>query len=108
MKSNIYNISGDIVKDDEIYKVIDNTKLDNLVLSSTDLYADQYTTGHTHKGQEEVYYFVDGHGVMWLDEDAFSVRNGDVVQISDGVFHRVKAGAAGLYFICVFEGSRNH
>jgi len=106
MKSHIYNIDGKIAKSDERYEVFDNTKLDNLVLSSTNLHAEQYTSGHTHEGQEEVYYFVDGHGVMWLD--AFPVRNGDVVQIPDGVFHRVKAGAAGLYFVCVFEGSRNH
>ena len=108
MKSSIYNIPGYIAKQDDRYKVIDNTKLDNLVLSSTELYANQSTSGHTHERQEEVYYFVNGHGKMWLDDEEFYVANGDVVQISEGVYHRVEAGPEGLYFVCVFEGRRNH
>jgi GR25 family glycosyltransferase involved in LPS biosynthesis len=28
------------------------------------------------------------------------------VLIEDGVFHKVAAGAEGLYFVCVFDGSR--
>ena len=34
---------------------------------------------------------------------------GDVVLIEDGVFHRVHAGMyEELYFVCVFDGKRNH
>ena len=45
---------------------------------------------------------------MWLDDEEFYVAQGDVVQIPDGVYHRVEAGPEGLYFVCVFEGRRNH
>jgi quercetin dioxygenase-like cupin family protein len=45
---------------------------------------------------------------MWLDEKEMSVKKGDVVLIEDGVFHKVKAGNDGLYFVCVFDGRRNH
>jgi hypothetical protein len=31
-----------------------------------------------------------------------------VVLIEDGVFHRVHAGPDGLYFVCVFDGRRDH
>ena len=45
---------------------------------------------------------------MELDDDKFAVYEGDTVLIKDGVFHRVHAGAEGCYFICVFDGRRNH
>ena len=36
-KLNIYDIGGDIVKEDERYIVRDNKSLNNLIVSSTDL-----------------------------------------------------------------------
>ena len=46
---------------------------------------------------------------MYLDEYAFPVKAGDVVAVDDGVFHRVTNSTdEPLYFICVFEGERNH
>lgn len=110
MKHNIYNIGGDIVKDNETYVLRDNTTLKNLILSSTDLKPGQSTRGHKHPGQEEVYYFISGTGVMELDDKKFNVQGGDVVLIPDGVFHRVNnsSHANTLYFVCVFDGKRNH
>ena len=46
---------------------------------------------------------------MELDSDRFSVQAGDTVLIQDGVFHRVhNISEHDLYFICVFDGRRNH
>ena len=42
------------------------------------------------------------------DEKEMFVTEGDVVLIEDGVFHKVKCGPHGLYFVCVFDGKRNH
>ena len=108
MKLSIDNIGGEIAKQDERYTVKDNTHLNNLVVSSTDLYAKMSTSGHSHAGQEEVYYFIKGSGKMELDDETFTVKAGDVVLIEDGVFHRVHAGPRGIYFVCVFDGRRNH
>lgn len=108
MKVNIDNIDGDIVKDNETYLLKDNKLLKNLVLSSTDLKPNMSTRGHKHEGQEEVYYFVKGHGTMELDNKKIKVDPGDVVLIEDGVFHRVHANEQGCYFVCVFDGKRNH
>ena len=41
-----FDVSGVIAKEDERYKVIDNTTLKNLVLSSTKLNPGHSTTGH--------------------------------------------------------------
>lgn len=109
MKYSIYNIGGEVVKDNETYVLKDNTTLKNLVVSSTELKPHQSTRGHKHEGQEEVYYFVSGTGQMELDDKKFWVQGGDVVLIEDGVFHRVhNPNNNSLYFVCVFQGVRNH
>jgi len=45
---------------------------------------------------------------MEVNENKFSVTKGDTVLIEDGDFHRVHAGNEGCYFVCVFDGRRNH
>lgn len=102
------NIGGEVVKDNDTYIVQDNTELNNLVLSSTQLYPGKCTTGHKHKGQEEIYIFIRGIGTMEIDDKTFSVKAGDVITIHDGEFHKVYNSERflELYFICVFDGSR--
>jgi oxalate decarboxylase/phosphoglucose isomerase-like protein (cupin superfamily) len=111
-KLTIYNVGGEVVKDNETYLLRDNKTLNNLVLSSTLLYRGQQTRGHRHPGQEEVYIFVQGRGKMIVgDEDSepFAVAQGDIVLIPDGAFHRViNDGDTNLLFNCVFDGKRNH
>ena len=55
MKHSLYDIGGEVVKDNETYVLKDNKTLKNLVLSSTELKPNQSTRGHKHPGQEEVY-----------------------------------------------------
>ena len=111
MKLKFHNsdVGGDVVKDNETYLLKDNKTLNNLVLSSTKLYRGQSTRGHSHAGQEEVYFFVQGTGMMIVDEEKFRVIGGDIVLIPDGAFHRViNDGEMNLTFNCVFDGKRNH
>ena len=109
MKININDIGGEVIKDNETYLLKDNKHLKNLVLSSTFLRPGQSTRGHAHAGQEEVYIFISGAGTMELDSNTIDVEAGSVVLIEDGVFHRVhNPSNGGLYFICVFDGKRNH
>ena len=108
-KVTIKDIGGEVIKDNSTYLLKDNAFGNNLVLSSTFLRANQSTNGHEHKGQEEVYLFVDGQGQMEIDNYKFDVKAGDVICIEDGEFHRVhNTGHFGLYFVCVFDGGRNH
>ena len=109
MKLNILDIGGNIVKNDERYVVKDNSSLKNLVVSSTDLKPGKSTSGHSHPGQEEVYNFIKGSGNMKIDEEIFSVSEGDIILIEDGQFHQVINNSnENLYFVCVFDGSRTH
>lgn len=109
LKKSVSNIGGEIVKDDETYLLKDNKLLKNLVLSSTDLKPNKSTRGHSHAGQEEVYFFISGRGRMEVGDDLFEVQEGDVVLIPDGSFHRVHNYTERmLSFVCVFDGKRNH
>jgi mannose-6-phosphate isomerase-like protein (cupin superfamily) len=109
MKLGGFDIGGEVVKNDDRYIVKDNKTLKNLVVSSTTLHPGKSTSGHSHAGQEEVYQFVHGSGMMEIDNDKFVVNPGDVVLIADGAFHRVhNTGDTDLYFVCVFDGIRNH
>ena len=110
MKLNRDNISGRVVKSNDVYTVIDNTDLTGLVVSKTVLHPQKETTGHSHEGQEEVYQFVYGTGTMEVGPDKFEVSSGDVVLIPDGLFHKVwnTSLVEDLVFVCVFDGNRNH
>ena len=112
MRYTIKDIGGSIVKEDDRYVVKDNTFLKNLILSSTELNPGKKTSGHRHAGQEEVYFFVSGEGRMIVDGDTyneFPVTAGDVILIPDGAFHQViNNGTENLYFVCLFDGNRNH
>lgn len=109
LKYKISDIGGEVVKDDDTYRIKDNKFLEKLVVSSTELRAGKSTRGHKHPGQEEVYFFVDGKGRMEVDNEMLEVQPGDVVLIPDGAFHRVHNYTQhSLYFVCVFDGKRNH
>lgn len=107
VKVNTDDIGGKVVKSDDRYVVTDNAFGNSLILSKTELNEGCATTGHKHEGQEEVYFFVGGTGYMQLDEEHITVRDGDIVCIKDGVFHKVyNTGHAPLHFVCVFDGKR--
>ena len=109
MKIRLNDKDSEIVKDNEIYTLIDNTTLNNLVISKTILHIGKNTTGHKHPGQEEVYHFISGEGYMELDKETLTVRPGSIVLIPDGAFHKVfNTGLEDLVFVCVFDGKRNH
>ena len=108
-KLTLNDIGGVVVKDNDTYLLKDNTHLNNLVISSTKLNPFKKTGGHKHDGQEEVYIFVEGSGVMKIDDDIFPVKQGDTILIEDGQFHQVLNDTPNtLYFVCVFDGNRNH
>ena len=108
-KVHMNDIGGEVIKDTSVYKLKDNPFGNNLVLSSTFLRENQETGGHRHEGQEEVYLFVSGTGEMEIDHRRFKVEPNDVICINDGEFHKVyNTGKLGLYFVCVFDGARNH
>ncbi len=117
MKIKLDNRDSKIVKDNDTYRLLDNTELNNLVVSKTILHPGKETTGHLHAGQEEVYHFTSGHGFMevgpaepGVPNRKYDVSAGDIVLIPDGDFHKVwnTSETEDLIFVCTFDGKRNH
>ena len=105
MHVNFKDIMGVVVKDSEVYTLEDNNLLENITLSKTTLKPGQETRGHFHNEQEEVYFFIQGEGEMILGEEKFEVKEGSIVLIPKGKFHKVinKSNAFPFVFICTFE-----
>ena len=97
-----------IVKEDDRYVVLDNSTLLKLVPSITKLHPKKSTSGHKHDGQEEVYVFYKGTGIMQIDDSKFEVKQGDVIPVPDGAFHRVfNESSEILEFAAIFNGERH-
>jgi mannose-6-phosphate isomerase-like protein (cupin superfamily) len=96
--------AGKVVRQNDVYTVIDVTKLAHLNVSLTILHPGKETGGHSHAGAEEVYNFAEGEGRMRLDGKEFQVKKGDIVIIPGGAFHKVfNTGRKDMKFVCVFE-----
>ena len=110
MKIKLNEKDSKILKQNETYTLLDNTKLKNLVVSKTILHPLKNTTGHNHPGQEEVYHFISGTGYIVVGDKEISVEAGDIVLIPDAYFHKVwnTSEIEDLIFVCVFDGKRNH
>ena len=115
MKIRLDKTDSKVVHSNETYNVIDNTSLNGLIVSKTELHSGKQTSGHNHTGQEEVYIFMKGEGKMVVGTNTYNVKAGDTVLIPDGDFHKVWnttgydiTGYGDLEFICVFDGKRSH
>jgi len=121
MRIKLDKTDSTVVKSNETYDVIDNTNLNNLVISKTILHPGKETGGHNHTGQEEIYIFTKGRGSMIVGSKTYNVKEGDIILIPDGDFHKVfnigktdlgknvfSYNNNDLEFICVFDGKRNH
>ena len=110
---NNWNIKGNLAKSNDRYEVYDNSNLRQLIVSKTILKPYKSTTGHKHKGQEEVYIFLKGNALMEIEHTNTrrieKVTSGSIILIEDDDYHRVhnKTGES-VEFICVFNGKRSH
>lgn len=69
----------------------------------------QATEAHVHHAAQEVYYILEGEGVMRLGGETLDVGKGDAILILPGVEHRIKnAGKGALRFLCVCGPPYSH
>ncbi|QHE88762.1 cupin domain-containing protein [Hydrogenophaga sp. BPS33] len=68
-----------------------------------------YVEDHVHKVQEQIYYVLEGEGVLTLDDNPYLMRPHDYVYIPPGVRHGfANTGISGLVFFVIttpFEDS---
>lgn len=59
------------------------------------------TVRHHHRASEEIYYIVEGSGLMEIDGEERAVTVGDAVLIPPGAWHRIEASSTGpLRLLC--------
>ncbi len=56
---------------------------------------------HSHKENEEIYYFFKGSGFIVIDDKKVEVKNGDWLKISPSSKRQIFAGNDGLSYICI-------
>jgi mannose-6-phosphate isomerase-like protein (cupin superfamily) len=81
----------------------------NQSLAEAELAPGAATTRHFHKASEELYYLLDGTGLMELDGDTRAVGPGDAILIPPGAWHQITAtGEAPLRFLCCCAPPYSH
>lgn len=78
-----------------------NSSLKKQSLAEATLRPGQSTQRHHHTKTEEIYYVLEGSGLMETDEDSRQIGPGDGVAIPPGSNHRLtNTGDADMVFLC--------
>ena len=86
-----------------------NSCIRNQSLAEARLPAGASTTGHHHVKTEEIYYVLEGEGMMQIGEEQCPVGMGDAIAIPPGAFHQItNTGRATLKFLCCCAPSYEH
>ncbi len=86
-----------------------NSCLRNQSLAEARLPPGASTIGHRHVKTEEIYYVLEGHGLMMIGTDQRSVGPGDAIAIPPGAFHRMtNTGQSILKFLCCCAPTYEH
>ena len=73
----------------------------NLSLAEATVFPGEKTHLHRHHLSEEIYYVLEGEGIMTLGEEEFRLAPGDCVLIPPGTPHRLKnPGKRPLRILC--------
>ncbi len=70
-------------------------------LAEARLPADGATTPHHHPRTEEIYYILEGRGLMQVGNETRAIGPGDAIAIPPGATHQIRnAGPVVLKFLC--------
>lgn len=108
MKYNLFNIDGDIVKNDEYGIVRKNDHLNNFLLYSYLLYRNKSTKRFNFEKHDCIYVFVGGKGVFELEKEIIYVNHNDVILVPKNTFHKViNTGDINMNFLMLKEKIKN-
>lgn len=81
----------------------------NLSLAEAIVPAGFTTFLHKHNTSEEIYYIVEGSGLMSLGNEKFEVKRGDSICIPPGTPHQIKnTGKSPLRILCCCSPAYSH
>ena len=78
-----------------IRSILDNTNapVENQSLAEASLPPGAATDRHYHKESEEIYYILEGQGIMELEGESQQVGPGDAILIPPGSWHQITASS---------------
>lgn len=86
-----------------------NSCIRNQTLAEARLPAGASTTPHRHLKTEEIYYVLDGEGLMRVDQETAPVGPGDAIAIPPGASHQItNSGDTVLRFLCCCAPGYEH
>jgi mannose-6-phosphate isomerase-like protein (cupin superfamily) len=86
-----------------------NSCIRNQTLADARLPRGRGTTPHRHLKTEEIYYILDGEGLMQLGDQTREVGPGDAIAIPPGTVHRITNTGGGLLkFLCCCAPGYEH
>ena len=86
-----------------------NSCIRNQTLAEARLLPGASTTPHRHVNTEEIYYILEGRGLMRVGREAGEVGPGDAIAIPAGTSHQIaNTGGAVLRFLCCCAPGYEH
>lgn len=86
-----------------------NSCIRNQTLAEARLPPGHTTAGHHHVATEEIYYLLEGRGLMRIGDETRPVAAGDAVAIPPGAFHQIaNSGDTVLRFLCCCAPGYEH
>lgn len=86
-----------------------NSCIRNQTLAEARLPVGMSTTPHHHRDTEEIYYVLEGRGLMSVGNETREVAPGDAVAIPPGEVHEIKnTGVGMLKFLCCCSPGYEH
>ena len=92
-------------KDGSLIRELQHTRAQSL--AEAKLEPGQATERHYHRASEEIYFLLDGAGVLELDGQLRDVQPGDAVLIPPGTWHQIRA-LEPLRFLCCCSPAYSH
>jgi len=101
-----------ITKDgSEIREIISpaNSAIERQSLAEAIVHPGESTFLHIHKSSEEIYYILEGEGLMFVGDEQSIVKKGDAIANLPGVSHKIKnTGDVPLVFLCICTPRYTH
>ena len=86
-----------------------NSCIRHQTLAEARLPAGGHTTPHHHLKTEEIYYILEGRGLMRVGQETAAVGPGDAIAIPPGASHQIaNTGADQLRFLCCCAPGYEH
>lgn len=86
-----------------------NSCIRNQTLAEARLLPGASTTFHYHVATEEIYYVLEGRGLMQVGDERREIGPGDAVAIPPGALHQItNTGATVLKFLCCCAPGYEH